>query len=133
MRLTAAPLLVLFLAAPALADDPYSPEPLAQVKAGERAELDLQTIRRYGEIQGRFEVVVAPVDQSSVPPDGPAFRRVRYMANCEEGTMTLAAVGVIDSNGNVLKTLVAPPGSLDPVKPEKGSEQAKWLRRVCMF
>jgi hypothetical protein len=132
MRLTAAPLLV-FLAAPAFADDMYSPEPLAEVKAGERADLDLQTIRRYGDIQGRFEVVVAPVDRSTVPADGPASRRVRYMANCEEGTMTLAAVGVFDSSGNVLKTLVALPGSLDPVKPEKGSEQAKWLRRVCMF
>ena len=127
------PLLVLFLAAPAFAQEPPSIESMAQVKQGEKAQLDLQTIRRYGDVQGRFEVVVAWADPSIAPPEGQARRRVRYMANCEEGTMTLAAVGVFDSDGQVLKSMVAPPGSLDPVKPEKASEEAKWLRRVCMF
>jgi hypothetical protein len=126
-------LLAFSLAGTAFAQDPAPIESMAEVKSGEKAELDLQSIRRYGDIQGRFEVVVASVDPGVQPPEGPSRRRLRFMANCEEGTMTLAAVGVFDTSGNVLKTMVAPPGSLDPVKPEKGSEQAKWLRRVCMF
>jgi hypothetical protein len=127
------PLLGLFLAFPASSQEPSSIESMAQVQPGEKAQLDLQTIRRYGDVQGRFEVVVAWADASATRPDGQAMRRVRYMANCEEGTMTLAAVGVFDTSGQVLKSMIAPPGSLDPVKPEKGSEEAKWLRRVCMF
>ena len=78
-------------------------------------------------------LIVATADPDSERSDGSSSRRLRYMANCQDGTMTLAAVGVFDNSGNVLKTLVAPPGSLDPVTPEKGSEAAKWLRRVCMF
>jgi hypothetical protein len=132
LRLAFSPL-ILCLAVPAFAEDPAPIESMAEVKAGEKAQLDLQSIRRYGEVQGRFEVVVASSDAEVERAEGAAMRRLRYMANCEEGTMTLAAVGVFDTSGNVLKSLVAPPGSLDPVKPEKGSEAAKWLRRVCMF
>jgi hypothetical protein len=129
-----AALLILFLAFPVFGEEPLPIESLAQLKPGEKAQLDLQTIRRYGEVQGRFEVVVAAAETDAQPAaDAAVARRVRYMANCQEGTMTLAAVGVFDSSGNVLKSVVAPPGSLDPVKPEQGSEQAKWLRRVCMF
>jgi hypothetical protein len=125
--------LVLFLSLPVLADQPTEAEIAAQIKAGEKAQLDLRSIQRYGDIQGRFEVVIAAAEPDAKAEDGAAARRVRYMVNCEDGTMTLAAVGVFDANGNVLKSLVAPPRSLDPVKPEKGSEQATWLRRVCMF
>jgi hypothetical protein len=121
------------LAVPAMSQEPPSIESMAEVKEGEKAQLDMQTIRRYGEVQGRFEVVVAWADAGVQRPAGQAMRRVRYMANCQEGTMTLAAVGVFDNSGNVLKSMVAPPGALDPVKPEKGSEEAKWLQRVCMF
>jgi hypothetical protein len=67
-----------------------------------------------------------------IPPDYLA-RRVRYITNCEEGTFTLAAVGLLDRNGNALKTMVVPPGAVDPVKPEKGTDAAKWVRRVCMY
>jgi hypothetical protein len=132
LRYAFAPL-ALLLAVPAFPQDPPSIESMAEVKTGEKAQLDMQTIRRYGDVQGRFDVVVAWADPAVQRPEGQAMRRLRYMANCEEGTMTLAAVGVFDSSGNVLKTMVAPPGSLDPVKPEKGSEESKWLRRVCMF
>jgi hypothetical protein len=134
VRLVFALACVAAFGAPALAQQ--QPEPIelaAQPKAGERADLDLQSIRRYGETQGRFEVVVAWADPGAPRPAGLGQRRVRYMANCEDGTITLAAVGVFDDVGNVAKTMIAPPGSIDPVKPEKGTEQAKWLRRVCMF
>ena len=128
---TALCVLVLFLTGPALADEPMPVEIAAQVKPGEKADLDLQSISRYGEVIGRFEIVIAMAE--GAPNSDAAYRRVRYISNCEEGTITLAAVGVFDGNGNVLKSLVAPPRSLDPIRPEKGSEQAKWLRRVCMF
>lgn len=125
--------LALFAGAAAAAPDPGSPESLAQAKEGELARLDLQTIRKFGEAQGRFEVVVAWADSSRPAPEDYGPRQVRYMANCEEGTIALAAVGVFDRNGQLTKTMVIPPGGADPIKPEKGSQEAKWLQRVCMF
>ena len=125
--------LALFAGAAAAAPDPGSPESLAQAKEGELARLDLQTIRKFGEAQGRFEVVVAWADSSRPAPEDYGPRQVRYMANCEEGTISLAAVGVFDRNGQLTKTMVIPPGGADPIKPEKGSQEAKWLQRVCMF
>jgi hypothetical protein len=125
--------LALFAGAAAAAPDPGSPESLAQAKEGELARLDLQTIRKFGEAQGRFEVVVAWADSSRPAPEDYGPRQVRYMANCEEGTIALAAVGVFDRNGQLTKTMVIPPGGADPIKPEKGTQEAKWLQRVCMF
>jgi hypothetical protein len=55
------------------------------------------------------------------------------MANCKDGTMVVAAVGLFDPSGQLAKTIVAPPRSIDEVKPEKGTQEAKWLQRVCMF
>ena len=125
--------LALFAGAAVAAPEPGSPESLAQAKEGELARLDLQTIRKFGEAQGRFEVVVAWADSSRPAPEDYGPRQVRYMANCEEGTIALAAVGVFDRNGQLTKTMVIPPGGADPIKPEKGSQEAKWLQRVCMF
>jgi hypothetical protein len=134
-RLVVVPVVAVSLAAalPALGEDSSSLETLATVQESEKAQLDLQTIRKYGDVQGRFEVFVGWADAARPAPGTYTPRRVRYMANCEDGTMTLAAVGVMGQDGQVQKTIVAPPGSIDPVKPQKGSEQAKWLQRVCMF
>jgi hypothetical protein len=126
-------LVALLAGASVHAQEPGSPESLAQAKEGEVARLDLQTIRKFGESQGRFEVVVAWADTSRPAPEGYGPRQVRYMANCEEGTISLAAIGVFDRNGQLTKTMVIPPGGADPIKPEKGSQEAKWLQRVCMF
>lgn len=128
-------LLGLLLAAPAVSQDqePPSIESMAQIRQGEKAKIDMQSIQRYGDVQGRFDVIIAWADPGVIRPEGQATRRVRYMTNCEEGNMTLAAVAVFDGAGQVVKTMVAPPRSLDPVKPEKGTEEAKWLRLVCMF
>ena len=73
--------LALFAGAAAAAPDPGSPESLAQAKEGELARLDLQTIRKFGEAQGRFEVVVAWADSSRPAPEDYGPRQVRYMAN----------------------------------------------------
>jgi hypothetical protein len=125
--------LALLAGAAAHAQEPGSPESLAQAKAGEEARLDLQTIRKFGQTQGRFEVVVAWADSSRPAPEDYGPRQVRYMANCDEGTISLAAIGVFDRSGQLTKTMIIPPGGADPIKPEKGSQEAKWLQRVCMF
>ena len=125
--------LSLVAVAAARAEGPDEAEVLAQVRDGETATLDLQTIRRYGDVVGRFEVAFVWTDSTRPMPADYSPRRVRYMANCEEGTMTIAAVGVLDGAGRVQKTIVVPPRASDPVKPQKGTEAAKWLRRVCMF
>jgi len=120
------------LAGPVSAED-FDAETLAKPQEGETAKLDLQSIQRLGDVIGRFEVLVTWTDTTrAVPPDHYS-RRVRYATNCVEGTYVLAAVGLIDRNGIGVKTMVVPPGAVDPVKPEKGTEAAKWVRQVCMF
>lgn len=110
----------------------HTPETLARVAEGEVGQLDTQSIVKYGDIQGRFDVFIERGD-GAPSPDGTTPRRVRYMVNCQEGTMAVAAVGLFDRGGQVSKTMVSPPGAVDPVKPEKGSEEAKWLQRTCLF
>jgi hypothetical protein len=115
------------------AEAPLDAEALAQPREGESATLMLDSIRRFGEALGRFDVRVAWADDTRPAPGDYFPRRVRYQANCEEGTITLAAVAVFDGSGQLQKTMVVPPGASDPVTPQKGSQPAKWLRRVCMF
>ena len=110
-----------------------SAEALAKPQPGETAELDLQSIKRFGDNIGRFEVNIVRVDPASARPNGPGPRRVRYVIDCEAQTMTLAAVGVFDDSGQVQRSLVVPPGAVDPVKPAKGTPEYKWLRRACLF
>jgi hypothetical protein len=131
-RFTAA-VLALLTVAPAIAQQPRSAEQWAQVQEGELAQLDLQSIRKYGDSQARFEVLIGRADATRAAPEDYVPRTVRYMANCDESTITLAAVGLYDRNGQVAKTLIVPPGAGDAVQPAKGSEEAKWIRRACMF
>jgi hypothetical protein len=128
-----ASVIALSLNLPAAAQGPEEAEALAQPRDGETAILDLQTIRKYGETLGRFDVNIVWMDTSLPRPLDYAPRRVRYMADCDESSMTLAAVALFDADGQVRKTLVVPPRASDPVKPEKGTAAAKWLQRVCMF
>lgn len=116
---------------PALADE--SAETLAQPKEGEAAELDLQSIQRYGDRMGRFEVMIVWADPTRGRPEGLWPRRVRYAVDCEDETLMLAAVGVFDNAGQVQRRMVVPPGAVDPVKPPKGSTEHKWLRKACLF
>jgi hypothetical protein len=125
--------LTVLAASASFAQSPEEAQALAQPREGETADLDLQTIRRYGDVLGRFEVTIVWTDSSKSIPEDYRPRRVRYMANCEEMTTMLAAVTLYDRNGAFQKGIVVPPRAIDPVKPEKGTEPAKWLRRVCMF
>jgi hypothetical protein len=132
-------IVVLSSSFPVAAQDPqnapnaWDAETLSQPREGESASLDLQSIRRFGDTLGAFQVSVVWGDSGRSPPEDYFPRRVRYAVNCDEGTLTLAAVGLLDRSGQLQKTLVVPPGASDPVKPAKGSGQAKWIQRVCMF
>lgn len=117
----------------AAAEAPLDAETLAQPREGESATLDMVSIHRFGDTYGTFEVIVVWIDSVRPPPEDYFARRVRYAVNCDEGTLTLAAVGLIDRAGQLHKRMVVPPGASDPVKPPKGSDEAKWLQRVCMF
>jgi len=116
----------------ATAQQTLDPEILAKVREGEVAELDTPSITKYGELQGRFDVKIKRQDGAE-SPDGTTPRTVRFMTNCREGTMVVAAVGLFDPSGQLAKTMVSPPGAIDPAKPEKGTQEAKWLQTVCMF
>jgi hypothetical protein len=131
--LVSLPVALMLVWAPVRAQDPDAAEVLAQPKAGEVAELDLQTIRRFGEKLGRFEVNILWADSAIPQPADFSPRRVRYAIDCEDQTMTLAAVAVFDSAGQLKRTLIVPPGAIDPVTPPKGSTERKWLRQACLF
>jgi hypothetical protein len=118
---------------PVAAQSPLDAETLSQPREGESASLDLQSIRRFGDVLGSFHVSIVWADTTRPLPEDYFPRRVRYAVNCDEGTLTLAVVGLLDRSGQLQKTMVVPPGASDPVKPAKGTEPAKWVQRVCMF
>lgn len=120
------------LAASPVRAQTQDPETLARIAEGEVGELDTTSIRKYGDIQGRFDVRIKRKD-GAPSPDGVTPRTVRFMANCKDGTMVVAAVGLFDPSGQLAKTMVAPPGAIDAYVPEKDTQEAKWLRTVCMF
>lgn len=109
------------------------PETLAKPREGESADFDMQSISRYGDVLGTFHVNIQWTDRSRPYPEDYSPRRVRYAVNCQEGTLTLAAIGLFDRAGQLQRTMVVPPGASDPVTPEKGTEEAKWVERACMF
>ena len=115
----------------ALAQDVGSAETQATIKQGEVARLDRDSIGEYGPA-ARFEVSIVWNDAEGKRPVEHQSRIVRYVANCKEGTLTVAAVGVFDSTGMLVKRMMVPPGAADPLAPDTGSQQAKWLRDVCM-
>lgn len=107
------------------------PEVLATPQAGERAEIDLQSIVRYGDRLGRFEVDITRGDAAAASPDALGPRRVRYVVDCEAQTITLAAVAVFDLSGQLQRSLMVPPGAVDALQPNAGTVQQSWLRKAC--
>jgi hypothetical protein len=115
----------------AQAQDEAAPESLAQIKPGEVGRLERDSVRDFGQ-QRRFDVVIVWSDDAPRPPDH-LVRRTRYVADCKAGTLTLAAVGVFDSSGRLVKNMVVPPGASEPRAPAAGSPEARWLQDVCPF
>lgn len=132
MRSTMAGILVVWIAAApcALAQDENSAGTQAAIKAGEVARLDRDSIGEYGSTR-RFEVEIVWNEDAGQRPGDHKARKIRYVADCGAGTLTVAAVGVFDRSGMLEKRMIVPPGAAEPMKPEAGTPQAKWLAQVC--
>ena len=122
--------LLLALTRPVVAQDETSAEALAVPQPGERVALERDTIAQYG-TQTRFEVAITWDASAGARPATYRPRAVRYVADCQAGTLALVAVGLFDSSGQLVKSLILPPGAADPVTPAAGSQEHKWLKEVC--
>ena len=122
--------ILLALAATAGAQDLDDPEAMAAIKQGEIGRLERDTIGSYGDLT-RFDVSVVWDSAAAARPEGYMGRRLRYVADCKARTLTLGAVSVFDASGRLMKTMVLPPGAVDPAAPAEGSVESKWLREVC--
>lgn len=125
-----ASVLALVACASATAQDQNTPEAWAVVKAGEEAHLDTGTISAPGPLT-RFEISIVWGGTAASRPPGYMARRVRYVADCKAGTVTVVAVGLFDTSGQPFKTLIAPPGAVEPSTPSTGTREEKWLQYVC--
>jgi len=114
----------------ALAQEDSSPEAMAAVKPGEAVRFDRDSIRDFGQSRS-FEIAIVWGDSGAAKPAGHLSRRVRYVANCSAGTLGIASVAVYDASGILLKSMISPPGAVDPAAPASGSIQARWLQDVC--
>jgi len=122
--------ILLALAATAGAQDLDDPEAMAAIKQGEIGRLERDTIGSYGDL-ARFDVSVVWDSAAAARPEGYMGRRLRYVADCKARTLTLGAVSVFDASGRLMKTMILPPGAVDPAAPAEGSVESKWLREVC--
>jgi len=122
--------ILLALAATAGAQDLDDPEAMAAIKQGEIGRLERDTIGSYGDLT-RFDVSVVWDSAAAARPEGYMGRRLRYVADCKARTLTLGAVSVFDASGRLMKTMILPPGAVDPAAPAEGSVESKWLREVC--
>lgn len=124
-------LLCCAVALPALAEDEPTVEAQSSVRPGERGQLDRGSIGEYGESR-RFDVDIVWDESQGPRPADHHSRVVRYVAQCQAGTLAVAAIGVYDRSGMLVKRMIVPPGAVDAEAPQAGSPQAKWLRDVCM-
>jgi len=122
--------ILLALAPVAGAQDLDDPEAMAVIKDGEVARLERGTISAYGDL-ARFDVSIVWDSAAAARPEGYMARRVRYVADCKAHTLVLGAVSVFDSSGRLLKTMILPPGAVEPGAPAEGSTESRLLREVC--
>jgi|KBSMisStandDraft_5_1062788.scaffolds.fasta_scaffold459254_2 hypothetical protein len=118
------------LSASALAQEENSPEAMAVVKPGEVVRFDRDSIRDFGQKRS-FEIAIVWGDSGAPKPAGFLSRRVRYVADCSAATLGIASVAVYDATGMLLKSMISPPGAVDPATPAAGSAEARWLKDVC--
>jgi hypothetical protein len=118
------------LIANAAAQGEYTVESLATVAEGQRAELDPTSTRQLGTTT-RFEVRVVWNDPTQRPQGAPARKLVRYLADCSKRELAVAAVGLEDENGRMLKSAIVPPGTYEFAKPAGGSREEQWLDKTC--
>lgn len=121
---------LLALTTTAQAQDQSSPEAMAVIQPGEAVRFDRDSIRDFGPSRS-FEIAIVWGDTGAPKPAGHLSRRVRYVANCPAGTLGVASVAVYDAGGMLLKSMISPPGAVDPEAPAAGSAQARWFRDAC--
>lgn len=114
----------------ALAQEDYTVESLATITESHHARFDPESLRKVGAIT-HFEVRVTWIEPEKRPPEAPATRYVRYLANCAEGTFAVAGVVLQDEVGRMLKNIIVPPGAWDYAKPLSGSRESEWMKRAC--
>lgn len=112
------------------AQDLDDPEAMAVIKGGEIGRLERNSIGAYGDLT-RFDVSIVWDSAAGARPEGYMARRVRYVANCKAHTLLLAAVSVFDGSGRLIKTMILPPGAVEPAAPAEGSVESRWLVEVC--
>lgn len=122
--------LVLTAASQVNAENDSTPEEQALIRPGEVGRLDRGSVRSAGPVT-RFEASIVWDEAGGPRPTGHTARMVRYVADCKAGTLTLAAVGILDAEGKLIKTTFVPPGSADSAAPKPGSTEARWLREAC--
>jgi hypothetical protein len=122
--------LVLAAALPVHAQDESTPEEQAVIKLGEVGRLDPASVSKAGPIT-RFEASIVWDEAGGAPPQGHLSRKVRYVADCKAGMLTLAAVKVFDPTGKLIKNALVPPGAADSAFPKPGSAEAGWLKEAC--
>lgn len=133
MRNTMAGFLLTWIvaAAPcAHAQEQDAPEAQATIKPGEVGHLDRDSIGDYGSTR-RFDVEITWDEAAGQRPADHKARKVRYVADCKAGTLTVGAVAVFDRSGMLEKRMLVPPGAAEPIKPAPGSPEAKWQTSVC--
>jgi hypothetical protein len=122
--------LVLSGTVPLSAQDESTPQEQAVIKEGEVGRLDPGSVKAYGPV-ARFQVSIAWDEAGGQPPAGHMSRTVSYVADCKSGTLTLAAIAVLGSDGKLIKNTLIPPGAADSTIPKRGSTEAHWLREAC--
>jgi hypothetical protein len=119
------------IAAPLSAEpQPGSIEAAARIGAEHESRLDRRSVARFGDLL-RYEVRVGWKDAALRPATQAPLRIVRYLARCESREVSVAAVAVIDTSGQMLKSYGVPPGAWEYARPVEGSPEAEALEAAC--
>ena len=99
-------------------------DPATQVAA-----VDTESVRSFATVT----VFVVRIRAKNPDPKPAAFalREVRFLANCGARKLVLAAVSLIDANGEVTESHPVAPATMKYRAPEPGSAQQSWLDTAC--
>ena len=121
---------LIFAVTPPLGGTAEAPEFYAEVKQGEKHQFEKDFTRSEAGLT-RLMVTIKGVAEDQRPPDSPAYRKVRFVAKCELGTMALAGITLYDQQRRVTKVMVVPPGGSEFVAPTGGTPPSEWLEQAC--
>ena len=105
-------------------------ESAAHIGADHVSRLDRRSVARFGDLL-RYEVRVGWKDPALRPANEAPLRVLRFLARCDSREAAIAAVAVIDTSGQMLKSYGVPPGAWEYQKPAEGSPEAEALDAAC--